>query len=178
MMINPLISPLSALLNRVALTLFLLTSLLSTPSFAAEDWPPKQILCLHTERFPYTSGKKIFKKKHNTTIMSREITRQAFVIAATQELGIPVRDQSIGESWPTASDSEGIEVIHVAPLIRSIWGKKWQVRLYAVDPTQTDIEKLWDQKPLWKKTFRYDTGNTGGNFLTKEICDSSQKMGA
>jgi len=92
-MINSLISPLPAVLNCAALAFLLLTSLFNTPSFAAEDWPLKQILCLHTERFPYTSGKKIFEKRHNTTIMSRELTRQAFVIAATQELGIPVRDQ-------------------------------------------------------------------------------------
>ena len=121
--------------------------------------PPKQILCLHTERFPYTTGKKIFDKKHNTTILARELARQAFVIAAAQELRISVRGQTIGESWPTGSGANGIEVIHVAPLIRSNWDNKWQVRLYAVNPAKINIEKLWDQAPLWEKNYQYDGGS-------------------
>ena len=149
-------TPRLAVLSCVSFTLVLLANVLSNVNLSAQDSPHKQVLCLHTERFPYTTGHKIFKKDQNTTIFSRELTRQAFAIAAAEELRVSVRDQTIGESWPVASDSEGIEVIHVVPLLRSNWNKQWQVRLYVVDPANLNIEKLWAQKPLWKKTYEYE----------------------
>ena len=138
--------------------LFALASFCGTigsASAVAQESAQQQILCLHTERFPYIHGNKLDKRWHNTTMMARELARQAFVVAAIEELHIAVRDQTIGESWPHSSQGDDLEVIHVAPLMRTTHRGKCKVRLYAVDPTNADVEELWTQKPLWEKAYEY-----------------------
>src|SRR5262245_51472126 len=57
---------------------------------------PPPIVCLHTEYLPWR-----FEDEIKFRLM-RELGRQALLIAARDELGLPTRDETLGELFPEA----------------------------------------------------------------------------
>ena len=113
---------------------------------AAGDEP--QIVYLHTEFIPYQHS---IEKQISYRLM-RELVRQAFVIAAQDELGVVIRDGSLYETVPT-----GENVKHLAVLERASLNNHWQVKLFEIDDpsTKAPARGLWSDKPVWEKTYKY-----------------------
>lgn len=110
------------------------------------DEPP--IVYLHTEFIPYEHS---IEKQISYRLM-RELVRQAFVIAAQEELGAVVRDGSLYETVPT-----GENVKHLAVLERASLDHRWQVKLYEIDDPsiKSPARGLWTDDPVWEKTYKY-----------------------
>ncbi len=113
---------------------------------AAGDEP--QIVYLHTEFIPYQHS---IEKQISYRLM-RELVRQAFVVAAQDELGVVIRDGSLYETVPT-----GDNVKHLAVLERASLSNHWQVKLFEIDDPSTNAPArgLWNDKPVWEKTYKY-----------------------
>ena len=107
-----------------------------------------QVIYLHTEFIPYQHS----VDKQISYRLMRELVRQAFVIAAQEELGAIVRDGSLYETLPTADN-----VKHLAVLERASLKNTWQIKLFEIgDPTtRSPAQGLWTDEPVWEQSFRY-----------------------
>lgn len=118
-------------------------------SVAAAEYEP-QIVYLHTEFIPY---KHSVKSQISYRLM-RELVRQAFVIAAQEEMGVVVRDGSLYETVPAKN------VKHLAVLERASMNRSWQVKLFEIeDPSiKSPAKGLWKDKPVWEETYKFTPG--------------------
>jgi len=113
---------------------------------AVADEP--QVVYLHTEFIPYQHS----VKRQISYRLMRELVRQAFVIAAQDELGVVIRDGSLYESVPA-----GENVKHLAVLERASLANHWQVKLFEIDDLtiKAPARGLWTDQPVWEKTYKY-----------------------
>ncbi|WP_404306185.1 tetratricopeptide repeat protein [Neorhodopirellula lusitana] len=112
------------------------------------DVGTSQVLYLHTEFIPYQhEAERVLQLR-----LMREFARQAFLIAAREELGIPTRDGTLRESEP--GDENGV---HLALLERLGTDGKWHLKLFALNEgkQRRATRGLWIESPLWEKTFDY-----------------------
>jgi hypothetical protein len=99
-----------------------------------------KVLYLHTEFLPYKQN----ADKNMSTRLSREIVRQALLVAARDGLGVQTCDETLQETLP-----EGVEVAHLLLTERSNPNGKWQVKLCKfVEGQEPDASP-----PLWEKTY-------------------------
>ncbi len=104
---------------------------------------PSQVLFLHTEFFPYHGEQK--KESRRAHLLGRELIRQAVLVTARDELGVPTYDETLRETPP-----ENAEVIHLLLSERvTPNGKQWRVGLYAYD----EDEKKRSEETLWEKQY-------------------------
>lgn len=152
-----------ASINRVLFTWWILIGVgvqLAVPASAKETGAPVEagqdatpVVYFHTEFLPYQQT----LEGPATHQLNREFIRQAFIASARHELGLPTRDETLGESIP-----ESQQVVHLALLERASHdSKKWHVKLFAFDQEQQDRDPsgLWDSEPIWEET--YDWGWVG-----------------
>lgn len=125
----------------------------------ANEAPPV-VVHLHTEWTPCLGQwKEVPELKDEPSGMgrlTRELVRQAIFVTLTNDFGITVRDRTLFETIPETGN-----VTHLAALTRRDHLGRWKVKLYILKP---DAEgkvpdeipfKLWAEKPLWEKTFKY-----------------------
>lgn len=148
----------NAISRRVATVAVCLLTLLSTlaggsPAIGAG---PSQ-LYLETEHMPYLDVT-IHTRR---CLLTRELARQALLIAARDDLNQIARDESLGEVV-----ADGSEVTHLALLERyDINTKKWELKLIAIDPANPINEvDWWEQPALWEAT--YDVDSQPVNMMT------------
>lgn len=150
---------------RVALAILLLTcGTVLLPAATAEDATESaapQVLYLHTEFFPYQNmgkGDRYYR-------LAREIVRQAFVVAAREEMGAIVFDETLDETLPAGS-----EALHLIVSERGNWNGKWKVQLYAY----TEGVDWRESEPVWEKTYKYKTNPATmyGDMVPKLEADS------
>jgi hypothetical protein len=99
-----------------------------------------KVLYLHTEFLPYKQN----ADKNLSTRLSREIVRQALLVAARDGLGVQTCDETLQETPP-----DGVEVAHLLLTERSNPNGKWQVKLCKfVEGQEPDASP-----PLWEKTY-------------------------
>src|SRR6476619_3294531 len=72
--------------------------------------PPPKVLYLHTEFLPYKGS----ADQELSTRLSREMVRQALLVAARDGLGVQTCDETLQETPP-----EGVEVAHLLLTERS-----------------------------------------------------------
>lgn len=127
-----------------ALVLWGLVCLMVAGTVRAKD--PPTVVYLHTEFLPYDAE----NEGDSFMRILREIPRQAFLMAARDEMGLITRDESLAEVPP-----EDENVIHLALLERKAYKKPWVLRLYKVDSDggPVPIEDLWETEPLWSKQY-------------------------
>ncbi|MCC7473842.1 MAG: hypothetical protein IT425_00480 [Pirellulales bacterium] len=109
--------------------------------FAESGGGKPQVLYLHTEFLPYPVEKKLMPFR-----MSREVVRQAFLIAARDELGLQTCDETLRETPP-----DDAEVIHLLLSERSYIGGKWHLKLY----THEEGQSPGSGTLLWEKTYKF-----------------------
>src|SRR4029079_9211250 len=91
-----------------------------TGSKASAPAVTPKVLYLHTEFLPYKQN----ADKDLSTRLSREIVRQALLVAARDGLGLQTCDETLQETPP-----EGVEIAHLLLTERSSTKGKWQVKL-------------------------------------------------
>ena len=109
------------------------------------------VIYLHTEFNPRADLKSPWRLDR----LSREIARQAFLVAVRDELGLATRDGTLREVVPS-----DVDVIHLALLVRSDYKDKTDLRLYRFPPDdrEHDTHGLWDTEPVWAQSYQYDPG--------------------
>jgi len=83
-----------------------------------------QVLFLHTEFFPYHD----VQENCRPHLLGRELIRQAVLLAARDELGVPTFDETLRETLP-----ENVKVIHLFLRERASPDGQWHMSLYAYD---------------------------------------------
>ncbi len=110
------------------------------PDESTGDIQP-QVLALDTEFLPYQENVEEGIEQR----LTREMVRQAILLAARDELGLATRDMTLRETLP-----HNAIVIHLRPIERADRHGKWHVKLFAKDAD--------DGHPLWEKTYDFHVG--------------------
>jgi len=105
------------------------------------------VLHLHTEFLPY----KQLEENDLAYRLGREVVRQAFLLAAREELGLMTCDETLHETPP-----ENSEVIDLMVIERANISGQW--RLSLVKPEEG--KDIHETKPLWTKSFKTAVGGT------------------
>jgi hypothetical protein len=106
-----------------------------------------QVLYLHTEFLPYHQH----ADEDLSTRLSREIVRQAMLVAARDGLGVQTCDETLQETPP-----EGVAVVHLLLTERSSRNGKWHVKLSKFVAGEDDRNCT----PLWEKTYDFTPATT------------------
>lgn len=137
----------AAPLQRIASCFLSIFVLFSLQTGAQAATPPAsttepQVLYLHTEFLPYEHN----HDKDFSNRLSREIMRQAVLIAAREGLGLQTCDETLQESPP-----DNAEVVHLLLVERGNREGSWHVKLSKYVEGQDS-----NQAPaLWEKTYNH-----------------------
>ena len=142
-----------------------LLQLTVTPDTTAQEKSQQRptIVYLRTEFSPWFNvqldkdGEKINDDSLSTERLSRELVRQAAIISLTDEMGLDVRDETLGEDIP-----KGVDVIYLTLLERHNLDEKWNVKLYRFDKKHKNqnMYRLWLEKHNWEKTYNHQSTST------------------
>ena len=118
----------------------------ASPQAEVVDTRP-QVLYLHTEFLLYErDGDKDLSDR-----LSREIIRQALLVAARDGLGVQTCDETLQETPP-----DDAHVVHVTLAERCSRDGKWHLTLSKfAEEKETDASK-----PIWEKTYNCDVATT------------------
>lgn len=105
----------------------------------------QQVLHLRTEFLPYQQA----AEKKLPYRLGREVVRQAFLLAARDELGMMTCDETLHETPP-----ENGEVVDLMVIERVDYSGEW--RLSLVKPEEE--KGIHETEPLWSKTFKSAVG--------------------
>jgi tetratricopeptide (TPR) repeat protein len=125
-----------------AVTVFCIAGCVSPPA----DTRP-QVLYLHTEFLPYAQG----NDKDLSNRLSREIVRQALLVAARDGLGVQTCDETLQETPP-----DDAHVVHLMLTERCGRDGKWHVSLTKF----ADKKDTGTSKAIWEKTYDCDVATT------------------
>lgn len=100
-----------------------------------------RVVYLSTEFFPLAEQEDSLLESR----MLREIARQTVLLVARDELGMPTRDETLGEP-PTTGDAESD--FHLAVVLRVFPSGHYELKLNRVDPLHSDKapDELWTHK--------------------------------
>src|SRR4029079_8523124 len=118
-----------------------------TGSKASAPAVTPKVLYLHTEFLPYKQN----ADKDLSTRLSREMVRQALLVAARDGLGVQTCDETLQETPP-----EGVEVAHLMLTERCTGNGKWQVTLSKF----VEGNEFSKPAPLWEKTYDFTPTTT------------------
>ena len=120
------------------------------------------VLHLHTEFLPY----KQLKEKGLPYRLGREVVRQAFLIAAREELGLMTCDETLHETPP-----EDAEIVDLMVIERVNYSGQW--RLSLIKPEND--KDIHETPPLWTKSFKSAVGGVRVyGFLTPKLEEYSR----
>jgi len=108
----------------------------------------QQVVYLHTEFFRNApAGSKAW-----SSMLSRELVRQAVEIALRDELNVSVRDGSLRETPPDTGS-----VVHLGVITRPTFAGKWIVKLYTFKEKDKEHHtiNLRRRKPVWEKAYDF-----------------------
>lgn len=111
-----------------------------------EEAKPR-VVYLHTEFLPY-------KKREKGDLpyrLGRETVRQAFLLAAREELALATCDETLHETPP-----DDAEVIHLMVVERANSSGQWRLSLIKPD----EGKDIHETEPLWTKSFKSAVGGT------------------
>ncbi len=137
-----------ARLDFSAWVMWFLAAACSVTGFAGEvqaEDSQSPVLHLHTEFLPY----KRLDEKDIHYRLGREVVRQAFLLAARDELGLMTVDETLHETSPDDAD-----VVDLMLIERVNSSGMWRLSLIVPKAGQ-DIHET---KPLWTKTFKSAVG--------------------
>jgi hypothetical protein len=110
----------------------------ASPTAKVVDTRP-QVLYLHTEFLPYERD----NDKDLSNRLSREIVRQAFLVAARDGLGVQTCDETLQETPP-----DDAHVVHLMLTERCSRDGKWHVKLNSSRKKRTRaLRKPFGKKP-------------------------------
>jgi tetratricopeptide (TPR) repeat protein len=116
------------------------------PQAEVTDTRP-QVLYLHTEFLPYKQG----SDKDLSNRLSREIVRQALLIAARDGLGVQTCDETLQETPP-----DDAHVVHLTLTERCSRDGKWHIALSKF----AEEKDTAASRPAWEKTYDCDVTTT------------------
>ncbi len=148
----------SGFIGVLAILVFYRVTLVERASVKTLD-SQTQVLFLHTEFFPYHD----VQENCRPHLLGRELIRQAMLLAARDELGVPTFDETLRETLPG-----NVEVIHLLLRERASphgqWPHgQWHIGLYPYD----EEGRNRSAKPLWEK--KYDHSRAGYEIYTDII---------
>ncbi len=108
---------------RTAMLIMLAGTLVANANVPAQDVRPV-VLYLHTEFRPYKNP----GEDSSSTRLTRELARQAVLVAAREELGVFTRDETLQEE-----DVLPAQLLHVMPFERGNAAGQWRFRLVSLD---------------------------------------------
>lgn len=152
--------------SAVAVALGMLTLALARDGASAPR--PVSQLMLHT-RFVFNQGDKADVEIPG--LMTRELARQAFLIAAREELGMRTFDASLREQ-PASAD--GADVLSLLLTVESASDGEFTIYVYECDaPLSVGAPRLEKNDAIWKTTIKYDRA---AEKLTASLASELEKL--
>src|SRR6476646_1027682 len=109
--------------------------------------PPPKVLYLHTEFLPYKGS----ADQELSTRLSREMVRQALLVAARDGLGVQTCDETLQETPP-----DDAHVVHLMLTERCSRDGKWHISLSKF----AEEKDASSSKAVWEKTYNCDVATT------------------